>query len=180
MAYITCLTALGRTENAQLHRWDCFIANLSANHLRDHLKFLPDFDDVEAENAAKQHVLEFPNISTALEFCLNWPDLRAAAKLVETRADEINGDLYSLLTSAADVRRSKHPLATVILYRSMIDDTLKQYRSSLYIHAADQLADCAALDASILDYGTFPSHGTYIRTLQSQHSRKLALWARLS
>jgi hypothetical protein len=179
-AYITCLTALGRTENAQLHRWDCFMANLSANHLRDHLKFLPDFDDVEAENTAKQHVLEFPSISTALEFCLNWPDLRAAAKLVETRADEINGDFYSLLTSAADVLRSKHPLAAVILYRSMIDDTLKQDRSSLYIQAAEQLADCAVLDAGILDYGTFPSHGSYIRALKSQHNRKSAFWTRLS
>ena len=179
-AYIASLTALGRTENAQSHRWDCFIANLSTNHLRDHLKLLPDFDDVEAEDAAKQHVLEFPSVSIALEFCLNWPDFRAAAKLVETRADEINGDLYSLLTSATEVLRSKHPLATVILYRSMIDDTLQKDRSSLYIQAADQLADCATLDAGILDYGTFPTHGTYIRTLQSQHGRKSSFWARLS
>ncbi|MDE0969700.1 MAG: hypothetical protein OSA51_09895 [Octadecabacter sp.] len=178
-AYIASLTALGHNENAQTHRWDCFMVNLNAEHLRDHLKFLPDFDDVETENAAKQHVLEFPSVTTALEFCLNWPDLSAAAKLVETRADEINGGLYSLLTSAVEALRLKYTLASVILCRSMINDTLQHDRSSRYSDAADELADCAALDAGILDYGTFPSHETYVLTLQSHHGNKSSFWARL-
>ncbi len=49
-----CLTALGRVEEAQAHRWAWFTATLNPTPLRDHLKLLPDFDDVEAEDRARR------------------------------------------------------------------------------------------------------------------------------
>lgn len=178
-AYIASLVALGRIEDAQAHRWDCFCATLNMRHLRDYLHLLPDFEDVEAEDDAKAHVLDYANVSTALGFCLEWPDLLTAARLIETRADEVNGDEYGLLSPAAEVLRVRHPLAAVLLWRAMIDDTLEHGRSTRYGYAADHLSECAALDAEVADYGEFPTHAHYVQALQTQHERKSSFWAKL-
>ncbi|AGI68705.1 hypothetical protein OAN307_c31740 [Octadecabacter antarcticus 307] len=179
-SYIASLIALGRIEDVQAHRWACFMATLNLNHLRDYLKLLPAFDDVEAEDTAMKHVLDFPDFSTALKFSLNWPDLQAAAALVKTRADEIKVDFYPLLTSAAEALRSRHPLAAVLLWRSMIDDALQHDRAFRYGHAAEHLTDCTALDAELVDYETFPTHATYLQTLQIHHDQKSSFWAKTS
>ena len=179
-AYIASLIAVGRSDDAQAHRWACFSANLNPQHLRDYLKMLPDFDDLEFEEQAKEYVLQFPSFSTALHFCLNWPDVLTAANLVEARADEINGDLYSLLTPAAEALRLRHPLAAVLVLRAMIDYALLQGRSTRYGHAADHLLDCEALDAEISDYGEFPDYEQYMQSLRARHERKSSFWAKLS
>ena len=178
-AYIASLLALGREQEAQDHRWAYFSASLSAPHLRDYLKALPDFEDVDAEEAAKAHVLAFPDVSTALAFCINWPDLLTAAQMIEARSGEINGDHYLLLGPAAEALRSRHPRAAVVLWRAMIDFTLQHGRATRYGHAAEHLADCAQLDAEITDYGAFPSHEEYLSTLQDHHDRKTSFWAKV-
>lgn len=178
-AYLASLTALGRIAEAQAHRWACFTATLHQTHLREHLKLLPDFEDVEAEEQAKRHVLAFPDVSAALNFCLNWPDLLTAAQLVETRADEIDGDHYGLLTPAAEVLRLRHPLAAVLLWRAMIDYALEHGRSTRYGHAAEHLADCASINTEIADYGAFPTHEDYLKTLQTRHERKSSFWGKV-
>jgi hypothetical protein len=178
-AYIATLITLGRMDDAQAHRWACFCATLRTQHLRDYLLLLPDFDDIEAEETAKAHVLAYPNVTTALTFCLEWPDLLTAAQLIKTRADELNGDHYGLLAPGAEALRVRHPLAAVLLWRAMINYTLAQGRSTRYGHAADHLSDCAALDADIADYGAFPTHAHYLQTLQTLHERKTSFWAKL-
>lgn len=179
LAYIACLTVLERVEEAQAHRWTCFEATLNAEHLRQYLKLLPDFEDVEAEETAMKHALSFRSFSTTLEFCIAWPDLLTAAQLIETRADEINGDHYYLLTPAAEALRVRYPLAAVLLWRAMIDFTLRQGRSTRYGHAADHLADCTSVDAEIEDYRGFLPHDSYLQTLQAQHERKSSFWAKV-
>ena len=179
-AYIASLIATDRVEDAQAHRWACFTATLNAQHLRDYLKLLPDFEDIEFEEQAKKHVLTFHSFSNALHFCLKWPDLLTAAQLIEARADEINGDLYHLLTPAAEALRVRHPLAATLLWRAMIDYALLQGRSSRYGYAADHLTDCASLDDEIVDYGQFPTHERYLGRLRSRHERKSSFWAKVS
>ena len=179
-AYIAVLLALGHNEDAQNHRWTCFCETLNAKHLRDYLSLLPDFDDVEAEDDAKRHVLTYHSLPTALEFCLQWPDLLTAARLIEDRADEINGDHYSLLAPAAEALRERHPLAAVLLWRSMINHALERGRAARYSHAADHLSDCASLDAEIVEYQHFSSHAQYLETLQARHGMKSSFWAKVS
>lgn len=178
-AYVACLIALGRNDEAHEHRWACFSRSLNAQHLRDYLKDLPDFEDVEAEERAKQHALKFSNVTVALEFCLGWPDLLTAAELVITRIDEFNGDHYALLTSAAETLRIRHPLAAVLLWRAIINAALSQGHAARYGHAAEHLMDCSSLDAEITDYGPYPSHESYVQILQTRHDRKSSFWAKL-
>jgi hypothetical protein len=98
--------------------------------------------------------------------------LSCAARLIETRAEELNGDLYHILTPVADALREKYPLAAVLLWRAMIDCALTEGRSTRYGHAADHLMDCAAVDNEISDYGAFVPHISYVADLQARHDRK--------
>ncbi|MGC1503731.1 MAG: DUF6880 family protein [Sulfitobacter sp.] len=178
-AYVTCLLALDRLDEAQAHRWTCFCATLGAGFLREYLKVLPDFDDIEVEDEAKTHALQFHDMNTALIFFLEWPDLIFAAKLVEDRAEELDGNDYHLLTPAAEALRDRHPRAAVVLWRVMIDHALAERRNTRYGHAADHLMDCVAADMELTDYGRFPSHDVFEGYLREQHKHKSSFWARL-
>ena len=107
-----------------------FEERLSAIQLRAYLKKLPDFEDVEAEKRAMRHALDFRSFPTALDFLRGWPDQARAARLVLTRAAEIDGNLYYLLVPAAQLIEGKHPLAATLLRRATIEDTLDGTKSS--------------------------------------------------
>jgi hypothetical protein len=178
-AYIACLIALGRIDEAQSHRWERFSETLNANLLRDYLKVLPDFDDIEAEDSAKAMALGFENLHLALIFFLDWPDLSCAARLIETRTQELDGGLYHILTPAAETLREKYPLAAVLLWRAMIDYSLTEGRSTRYGHAADHLMDCASVDDEIGDYGPIAPHLSYLADLHTRHERKTSFWRKV-
>ncbi len=175
-AHAATLEALGRASEAQTFRWQRFIETLNPDHLRAHLRKLPDFEDFDAEQTALSHALTHPNVHQALHFLINWPDLARANQLINTRTAELNGDLYDLLTPAADVLDHKYPLAATILRRAMIDFTLDHARPTRYKHAARHLHACANLAPRITDFGTTPNHAAYEKALRTSHGRKTAFW----
>jgi len=77
---IAALDALGRKDEAQQVRWTSFTATLDADHLRDYLKRLPDFEDFEAEERAKEIARRFDDPHWASAFFVAWRDLHAAAQ----------------------------------------------------------------------------------------------------
>ena len=81
---------------AQDFRWSCFKRSLNAAHLRSYLKHLPDFDDMEAEDCAFVHVLQYPSFHQSLSFLVSWPSLDKAEELVLSRTDEFDGDHYEV------------------------------------------------------------------------------------
>jgi hypothetical protein len=178
-AYLAALTALGRTADAQAFRWQSFTTTLNAAHLRAHLKHLPDFEDIEAEDRAKAHALAFKDAHAALRFFLDWPDLHHAARLVETRGTALDGDRQSELEAAAEALRSRYPLAAVLLWRRMIEAILRHARSKSYGVAANLAMDCAAADTEIETYGAHESHETFLARLRRRYPRKPAFWAKL-
>lgn len=176
-ARIDVLDALGRTDEAQAARWDCFERSLSSGHLRAYLKRLPDFDDVEAERKALDDAQASRNFLQALSFLVSWPAIDRAAKLVLERSGELDGDHYEVLTPAADALAGKHPLAATIVLRAMIDFSLTNSRSSRYRHAARHLLDCSGLSLAIKDFGSFEPHDAYEARLRREHGRKSSFWA---
>jgi len=54
------LEALDRKEEAQAFRWSCFESTLNSEYLRDFLKRLPDFEDIDAEERAMDHAAARP------------------------------------------------------------------------------------------------------------------------
>ncbi|MDG1084867.1 MAG: hypothetical protein P8J02_07760 [Yoonia sp.] len=178
-AYVATMTALGEIEDAQSHRWDCFARDLNPRYLRDYIKLLPDFEDIAAEERAREIVLVHPRFSTALMFCLAWPDLATAAQLITDRESEISGDPAAVLTQAAEALRSRHPRAAVMLWRAMIDHTLNRDLVFRFDAAVDHLANCDAVDAEIEDYGDMPDYDAYLMDLQTRHASKSAFWGKV-
>lgn len=175
-ARLTALEALGRTEDAQAHRWASFAHSLAIPHLRAYLKRLPDFDDMEAEERAMDLAAAYPNAVLALWFFVNWPSLARASALVLARAKELDGDHYEILTPAAEALAQNYPLAAVLMFRAMIDFALSHSRATRYGHAARHLQDCARLGALIVDYGQAEPHAAYVARLKLQHARKSSFW----
>ncbi|MEL6523708.1 MAG: DUF6880 family protein [Pseudomonadota bacterium] len=178
-AYIATLVALDRPDEAQAHHWLCFENRLSVGHLRAFLKNLPDFEDVDAEDRARSYALTYPDVLSALQFCITWKDLPTAAQLVQARCDEIDGNHYELLTPAAEALRERYPLAATLLWRAMIDFALTEGRSSRYGHAAQHLNDCALAAQEIETFATRPNHDDYVDSLQSRHSLKSSFWTKV-
>ena len=173
---VEVLEALGRGEEEQDLRWSYFERSLNETHLRAYLKRLPDFDDIEAEEQAMTHALQFPSVLQSLSFLISWPAVGKAAELVLTRSDELDGNHYEILTLAADALETKHPLAATLLRRALIDFALEKARSKRYRHAARHLNECASLAVSIEDYGSHEPHDAYHDRLKVEHGRKWMFW----
>lgn len=175
-ARIDVLDALGRGDEAQAARWSCFERSLSAPHLRDYLKRLPDFDDFEAEQRALAFAEQFGSLSQAVSFLVSWPSLDRVARVVTHRARELDGNLYEILTPAAEALAGRYPLAATLMLRAMIDFALTQGRASRYGHAARYLRQCASLASAISDYAAWETHDDYVARLRREHGRKTAFW----
>ncbi len=89
MAHVAVLEAEGHAAEAQQARWAIFERDLSVAALRDYVGRLKDFDDVVALEKAFAHAAAFPRFTTALEFLMEWPELREAAALVLARPSEV-------------------------------------------------------------------------------------------
>jgi hypothetical protein len=174
---IEVLEALGRGEEAQDFRWSCFERSLNGTHLRSYLKRLPDFNDLEAEERAIAHALQYPSVHQSLRFLVFWPTLDKAAELVVARADELDGHHYEILTPAADALEAKHPLASTLLRRALVDFALVKGRSTRYRHAARHLQECENLACLIEDFGSYETHEAYENRLKAEHGRKSMFWS---
>ncbi len=174
--YEECLEKLGQSEVLKQHLWSTFTQTLTENSLRKYLKLLPDFDDIEAEEKALDIAVEYPHLSTAISFLLKWPAPARAAKVVESRSEEIDGNSYYTMTEAADALEAEYPLAATLIRRAMVQDTLDGAKHKRYRYAAQHLAECAASDLAISDYGDFPSHEKFVAGLRSNHGRKHGFW----
>lgn len=175
-ARIAVLDALGRGVEAQAARWSCFERFLSARHLREHLKRLKGFDDVEAEERALDHAGRFKEPYGAMMFLLEWPALERLAAVVTERADALDGNAYEILTPVAHALAGKFPLAASLALRPMIDFTLRNARSTRFGYAARHLKECESLAGIIEDFGGFERHEDYVRKLRDQHGKKAAFW----
>lgn len=178
--HFACLATLGREDDLRAALWHRFETRLCPDALREHIKRLPDFDDIEAEDTARQVVLTFQPVHAALGFCLATNDLSLAAQLIDARHAEIDGNDYEVLTPLAEALIAQHPLQAVLLWRAMIDFALTRQRKGRYAHAARHLIACATADAAITDYGPHPTHTTYHAALAEAHPRKASFWAGLA
>jgi hypothetical protein len=153
--HIAALQALGRTEDAQAARWNCFERCLDGTLLRAYL-------------------------TQSLCFLLSWPSaLAQTAELVLNRRSELEGAQYGVMGAAAEKLSQDHPLAATLALRSMVDFTLAEARSSRYGHAARHLQSCALLSQRIEAWGDIPSHEDYLAAIRSGHGRKSAFWQRM-
>ena len=174
------LEATGDKAAAQALRWRCFEANLTADILRDYLKQLPDFEDIEAEERAHTFALETAEPEVALQFFLDWPQLDLAAKLIAMHPHRWDGGDWHILPKVAGLLEHDHPLAATILYRALLDNILDRARSKAYGHGAKYLGKLTLLaeGTDSTRPGTMTDHATYLANLKKAHPRKSGFWTR--
>ncbi|RWR25592.1 hypothetical protein D2T29_21900 [Sinirhodobacter populi] len=172
------LCALGRKTDAAVLLWQRFTETLSPELLRAHLKLLPDFDDMEAEEKAMAFVLQQPEAMAALDFFMSWPRHDLAARLIVERHAGWAGRDWHVLPEVADRLQHEYPLATTILFRALLDDILGRARSKAYSHGARYLhqLDLIAEDADAARPSDIPSHVEYREKLRAAHGRKIGFW----
>ena len=174
------LEALGDKSGAQALRWRCFEAGLSADILRQYLKRLPDFEDIEAEERAHALALDHAEPDAALQFFLDWPCFDLAAQLIVAHHCRWDGRGWHVLPKIAGVLEHEYPLAATILYRALLDDILTRARSKAYGHGAKYLNQLSVLarnaDADPARPAGQVDHATYLAGLKKAHPRKSGFW----
>jgi hypothetical protein len=174
---IDVLEAMGEGSEARALRWKMFEATLDPATLRDHLAHLPDFEDVDALDAAFAHALASPLSYAALRFLVAWPRLDLAGRLVEERRAQWDGRRYEILAPAAQALESGQPLAATILYRALIDSILTRAQSPAYPHAARYYSELESLAAREDANWPIDPARTYRAGLKSRHGRKQGFWS---
>jgi hypothetical protein len=173
---IHILETMGERSEARGLRWKSFEATLDAEILRDHLAHLPDFEDVDALDAAFAHALASPLSYAALRFLVAWPRLDLAGRLVVERRAQWDGRRYEILALAAQALESAQPLAATILYRALIDSILTRGQSPAYPHAARYYSELESLAPREDANWPIDPAQTYRAGLKSRHGRKQGFW----
>lgn len=173
---IAVLDALGRSEEAQQHRWQVFAKTLSIPLLREYLQRLDDFADVEAEEQAFAVVEQHPLPLAALQFLVFWPSLARAARYVMEHCHDWDGDAYEIYEPAAERLSADHPVAASLLLRAMVVFALSMGRSKRYRYAAEHLRQCEQLEARIDDWQGFESHASFVGRLREAFAQKWSFW----
>ena len=178
-ARIAALDQLERGEEAQQVRWRFALLRLSSQHLRDHLKRLPAFEDGEAQERALDLVLQHPYLGPALEFLHQWPDRRRAARLILARPAELERADEKVLGVVAEALEAEQPLAATLCLRALIESIVEQARSNRYRHAVRHLAICRRLAGAIEAWGAIPDHNTYVMDLLHAYGHRMGFLTKL-
>lgn len=176
---IAVLEALDRPAEAQALRWQWFEQTLSIAHLREHLKRLPAFEDVDTEERALQTAEHHPNRLLGLQCLVHWPALTRAARHVLRHAADWDGSTNAIPSEAAERLSGDHPLAATLLLRPLVRVALATGRSQRYRHAVEHLRSCDQLASRIDDWQGHPDHQAFVEELQCQHGRAWGFWALL-
>ena len=175
-ARLSVLEALGHGEAAQQLRWQYFCNTLSTPHLRDYLRRLEAFEDVDVEERALQVAEDHPNPLLGLRFLVEWPALPRAARHVLAHARTWDGEAYEIHSHAAERLSKGHPLAATLLLRAMVVFALAMGRSKRYRHAAEHLRSCERLAASLDDWQGWESHASFSGRLREAFALQWSFW----
>jgi hypothetical protein len=175
-ARIDVLEALGRRDDAQQQRWHCFGKTLSIPHLREYLKRLEAFEDVEAEQKALQVAEEHALPLLALQFLVAWPSLPRASRYVIEHWEAWDGEAFEIYAPAAERLSGDYPVAATLLLRAMVVFALSMGRAKRYRYAAEHLRSCAQLAARIDSWQGVEDHGSFVGRLRQAFGAKWSFW----
>jgi len=178
---IATLDALGRTDEAQMLRWQAFERSLSIPYLRAYMQGLPAFEDGDAEEQAFALVERHPNPIEALTFLVAWPALPRASTYVLRHWDQDSwhGEDQAPLAAAAERLSGPYPLAATRLYRQLLVEALWLGGAKRYRQAVSHLGTCRDLAGSIADWQGLGDHGTFVAGLKESFAMNWSVRALL-
>lgn len=174
---IEACEVVGDRDKAQSLRWKIFRERLSLPHWQAYQRHLSDYDAIDAEEQALDHIRNFPVRSVALSTLLEWPALDAAARLVREHTAGLDGRDYGTLRPAADRLSETYPNEATLLYRLLVEAVLEKTLSRYYAYAAKDLASCRLLAPMLTAADGMETHETFVTRLEAKHKRKLGFWS---
>lgn len=175
-ARVDVLDALGRAEEAQAARWSTFETSLEPRYLQAYLERLSRSRRAAVKARALDVAASAPDVHRAIQALVELRAQARAAEVIVSRATELDGGFYQQLNHVCALLEDDYPLASTVIARAMIDDTLASRRSTRYRHAARNLMICVGLAARIADYRGLEDHETYLASLLEEHGRKKKFW----
>jgi len=175
-ARIEALEALDHMDEAQTVRLERFRRTLQPDYLRAYLKRLPDFDDIEAEDAELDLVKTWPDANAALTLLVGWPSLERAAQLVIDRVREMDGNDAERLTYAADRLSSRYPLAALLLQRQIVEARLASFSEAAHEAAVLPFLEAESLSRHIDGFGRHDPHEVWRKKLANAYARRTIFW----
>jgi hypothetical protein len=175
-AKIAALIALDRNAEAQVARWKLFMSQLDTDALRDHLKALPDFDDVEAEERAFAHAAAFPDADKALAFFINWPSLDQANQLILRRIDDIDARDARSLQDVAQRMTARYPLAALLLLRHVLAALLQTNTPQSRELAGHIVKETSNLAPRITDWHGYEDQVSFVARLKKRFGSAFDFW----
>ena len=174
---IAALEALGRTDDAQQLRWMTFEAELSAEHYRDFLDRCSPSSREDAADAALRCADKHRDVYRALAFLTAVGEYARTENLIIARGEDLDGDMYESLTTAAKSLASKAPLGSILLHRKMALAVLARSKSQYYSHAVRDIFKASELSNRVIDWRGQSTHAQFLADLHERHARKPAFWA---
>ncbi len=157
--------AQGLAELAQEIRRASFEILLDMGQLRDWLKRLPAERRALERARALRHVTTYPNRSRALLVLLEWPDLKAAVRLVMEHHDDMHSQSCTVFNKVAQRLEATAPMAAMLLYRR---GAFCQFSVPTdWVDDGPRLARCAELWARHPD-SSYASHSEFMDRLERE------------
>ena len=95
------------------------------------------------------------------------------------RADQLDGDLYTtLLSLGKSLEATERWLATVAIYRALLDSILRRALAKYYHHGVRYLKKLDALAPEVEDWRNLLPHEAYKNGLFEAHGRKKSFWSK--
>lgn len=172
--------ALGDTEKAEKTAWTILKNHRSSENLDGLLEIIGH--DKREEVLSKQAQAMLNNtlfsLTDALFFIKNNMHKDAEGYLLK-HAENIDGDkYYSLLPMAQELEREGKVLGAIVIYRSLIESTLRRRASKYYYHGVKYLRKLDKISPDVIDWKTLPQHDEYKELLLKMHSKKRSFWTR--
>jgi hypothetical protein len=172
--------ALGKIEDVTQISWEIFRRSRCTETLNELLVQIGE--DKRAEVVYKEVDLimastEF-NITDA-QFLIDVGEGQSAQDYVIARRDQLDGEqYYNLPLLAEHFEANGSFLATVVIYRALLEANLAKALSKYYSHGVRYLRKIDALAGRVSDWHMIESHDIYIQRIKQQHGRKPAFWAK--
>ncbi len=113
------------------------------------------------------------------KFLITIKKIDDAEKYILERAEQLNGNYYdSLLPLAKTMDSENRPLATSMIYRSLLNSILKRGYTKAYPHGVRYLRILDRLANSIIDWKNFENHELFKDQVHQKHGLKRSFWSK--
>ncbi len=101
------------------------------------------------------------------------------AELILKFPDDVNGGYYStLLNYAKKLEADNYFLATIVIYRALLDSILERAYTKSYQYGVNYLKKLDKLETKITDWQSIIPHSKYKANIQAKHKLKSSFWSK--